>query len=209
MKRIVKKNQVIIAALTVLLGVAGYLNFSGQSGDKEKDKNGSEQAFAGGEPLDVAAGEITLNDMEDPEHIELNSDEDNIGEAVLTSTGVAVTNMVNIKLSREQSRSKAKANYLEIINDDGMDEMSVASATDAYIKMTEDMEKETEAETILGAKGFSNCIVSIGEESVDVVVCKNELSGEDRAKIEDVVVRKTGCSIDQIVITTVSDTNTK
>lgn len=153
----------------------------------------------------MAAGELTLEDMEQDEHIELNSNEDEIGEAVLTSTGAAVTNIVNIKLGREQTRSKAKANYLEIINDDGMDEQAVASATDAYMKMTEDMEKENEAETILGAKGYENCIVSIGNNSVDVVIKAKELSGEDRAKIEDIVVRKTGCSIDQIVITAVEE----
>lgn len=205
MKRVIKKNQVIIAALTVLLGVAGYLSFSGEPTDKSKNKEDNEQAFAESDFTDVAAGEMTLDDVEGSEHIELNSNESEIGEAVLTSTGVAVTNMVNIKLGREQTRSKLKESYLEIINDDGMDEASVSSATDAYMKMTDDMELETEAETILSAKGYENSIVSIGKDTVDVVICGDVLTPEDRAKIEDVVVRKTGCSVDQIVITMVAE----
>ena len=143
--------------------------------------------------------------MENAENIELNSDEENIGEAVLTSADAAVTNMVNVKLNREQVRSKSKEYYLEIINNDGMDEESIAQATDAYLKMTEDMEKESETETMLLAKGFHNVIVSISEDSVDVVVGENELSDTMRAQIEDIVVRKVGCSVDKITITTLSE----
>ena len=204
-----KKNQIIIAALTVLLGVAGYINFAGNNMDlagKETEKTGedvTESAFAETE-LDLAAGEITIDEMESPENIELNSDEENIGEAVLASTDSVSSSAVGIKLNREQSRSKAKEYYLEIINGDGMDQAAVSSATDAYIKLTEDIEKESEAETLLVAKGFNDAIVSIGEGSVDVVVGQSEISDTERAQIEDIVVRKTGCTVDQIIITTIS-----
>lgn len=208
MKKVIKKNQLIIAALTVLLGVAGYINFSGNTldlSDGEGRNTATESAFAETDPMEVAAGEITLDEMESEEHIELNSDEQEIGEAVLTSSDTATLNIVNIKLGREQTRSKAKEYYLEVINGDGMDEVSVESATNAYVKLTEDMEKENEAETILSAKGFGSCIVSIGEDSVDVVLNIEKLTDAQRAQIEDTVVRKTGCSVDQIVITTMSE----
>lgn len=207
-KKMVKKNQIVIAALTVLLGVAGYINFSGNTlnlADDNKDgKDAAESAFAETD-IDESAGEITIADMETEENIELNSDEENIGEAVLTSTDTAALNTVNIKLNREQVRSKSKEYYLEIINGDGVDEAAVQSATDAYIKMTEDMEKEAEAETLLSAKGFKDVIVSIGEESVDVVIGQSEITDTERAQIEDVVVRKTGCTVDKIIITTISE----
>lgn len=201
MKKIIKKNQVVIAALTVLLGVAGYINFSGNIKEPKDASKDTESAFANTDPVDVADGEIILDGDDLEEHIELNSDEDQIGEAVLTSTNPAATNMINIKLSREQTRSKAKDNLLEIINGDGMDEVAVSDATNAYIKMTEDMEKETEAETVLSAKGYTNCIVSIGDGSVDVIICAESITDEQRAQIEDVVIRKTGCTIDEINIT--------
>ena len=207
MKKTIKKNQVVIAALTVLLGVAGYINFSGNqidlaSGEKSSEE-ATESAFAETD-LEANAGEITIDEMEQEEDIELNSDEEDIGEAVLTSTNPATTNMVNIKLNREQVRSRSKEYYLEIINNDGMDEEAVASATDAYIKLTEDMEMEAEAETLLMAKGYTNAIVSISENAVDVVVDRADLSDTERAQIEDIVQRKTNCTIDQIVITSIT-----
>ncbi|MBQ8412471.1 MAG: SpoIIIAH-like family protein, partial [Lachnospiraceae bacterium] len=109
MKKSVKKNQVIIAALTMLLCIAGYINFSGNTiglsdGEKEGMKE-TESAFAETD-LEANAGEITIEEMEDGENIELNSDEEDIGEAVLTSTTTSSTSMVNMKLNREQVRSK-------------------------------------------------------------------------------------------------------
>lgn len=204
LKKNVKKNQMVIGALAVLLAVAGYINFGGNKldlGGRGADKyaTGSEAAFAEND-FDVASGEVAIDDVESEEHIQLNSDEESIGEAVLTSADTTSASMVNIKLSREQTRSKSKEYYLEIMNSDGMDEAAVQSATDAYIKMTEDMELETEAETMLLAKGFSDVMVTINDSSVDVVVGKESLTEEEKAQIEDVVVRKTGCTIDMVTI---------
>ena len=207
MKKSVKKNQIIIAALTVLLGVAGYINFSGNSlnlANSDKDDDTTQPAFAETD-TDETAGEITTYDMEAEENIELNSEQDEIGEAVFTSADTATNSLINSKLNREQVRSKAKEYYLDIINNDGMDEASVASATDAYVKLTEDMEKESEAEILLDVNGYKNAIVSISGDNVDVIVCAETLTDTDRARIEDTVVRKTGCSVDQIIITTVSE----
>ena len=208
MKKIFKKNQVVIAALTVLLGVAGYINFSGNTVDLAKGDESNEEytevAFVETD-MEEGTGEVTLEDIEAEENIELNSDEEDIGEAVFTSVDSTPVSLINIKLNREQTRSKSKEYYLEIINGDGMDEVAVQSATDAYMKMTDDMEKESEAETLLNAKGFTNAIVSIGEDSVDVVIGKNEITDVEKAQIEDIVVRKTGCSVDEIIITTVNE----
>ncbi|MBQ7707536.1 MAG: SpoIIIAH-like family protein [Lachnospiraceae bacterium] len=211
MKKIFKKNQFIIAALTVLLGVAGYINFSGKNIDISKrsndtGKDSTEEVFAENDAETYTGeleGELTLYDVEEEENIELNSDEEDIGEAVLTSVDVS-NNMVNIKLNREQARSKSKEYYLEIINSDSMEEATVQEATAAYVKLTEDMEKEADAETLLMAKGFEGAIVSISDNSVDVVVNNAELTDSQRAQIEDIVVRKTGCSVDQIVITSMT-----
>ena len=211
----IKKNQIIIAALTVLLGVAGYLNFSGRDLDLSKkttvdepDSPTVEQVYANGE-IDETAGEVYVEDIDAEdidadENITLNSDEQNIGEAVLTSGDVSLS-AAAIKLNREQVRSKAKEYYLDNMNSDGMDEAVVQQATDSYLKLISDMEKESEAESMLLAKGFSNVIVSIGEQSVDVAIGGETLSDPGRAQIEDIVCRKTGCTVDQIVITQIEE----
>lgn len=196
MKKIAKKNQAIIAALTLMIACAGYLNFAGKDLDlKEKDAvPGSEAAFA----------EDEENGVYD-ENIELNSDEDEIGEAVLTSAGTMGNSVVSAKLAREQSRSKAKENYLTIINDDSLDDAAKQSAVDSYVKMTENMEKESEAENLLAAKGFADSIVTVSDESVEVTIGKASITEEEKAQIEDIVTRNTGCTIDKVVINLTSE----
>ena len=208
-KKTMKRNQIIIGALTVLLGVAGYINFSGNKLDLAPgESQPTESAFAeeqlqtmtDAKPAEIVSGELTVSELSEDEYIELNSAEDKIGEAVLTSANAA-NNFVSIKLNREQSRSQNKENLLEIINGDGMDAHAVQEATNAYVKLTEDAEKEQEAEAILAAKGFGDAIVSIGDGSVDVVLNCTDLPDEKRAQVEDVVTRKTGCAVEEIVIT--------
>ena len=64
-------------------------------------------------------------------------------------------------------------------------------------------EKETAAETMLASKGFLDSVVSISEDSADVVVNASELTEANRAQIEDIVTRKTGVAAQNIVITPV------
>ena len=210
-KKNMKRNQIIIWALTVLLGVSGYINFSGEKFNLASEEKETAQSAFAEEQMPTytdasksangeVSGEMTVSDLDEDEKMELNSEEGKIGEAVLTSANAA-NNFVSIKLNREQNRSQNKETLLEIINGDGMDTQAVASATDAYVKLTEDAEKEQEAESILAAKGFGDAIVSISDTCVDVVLNCTELPDARRAQVEDVVTRKTGCNVDDIVIT--------
>ena len=49
-------------------------------------------------------------------------------------------------------------------------------------------------------------MVSIGDDSVDVVLNYEELSSADRAQIEDIVTRKTGYSVSQLIISKMQTT---
>jgi stage III sporulation protein AH len=190
--KLAKKNQAIIAALTLMIACAGYLNFAGKDLDlKEQDTSvsGSEAAFAENEDSGVY-----------DEYIELNSDEDEIGEAVLTSAETAENSVAAARLVREQNRSRAKENYLAIINDTTLDDTAKQEAVDSYVKMTENMEKESEAENLLSAQGFASSMVSISEEAVEVTIGKASITEEEKAQIEDIVTRNTGCEVQQLVI---------
>jgi stage III sporulation protein AH len=72
------------------------------------------------------------------------------------------------------------------------------------VELVDISEKEAAAELLLGAKGFTDTVVSITGDSADVVVNLTSLSEAQRAQIEDIVKRKTDISADKIVITTVA-----
>lgn len=129
----------------------------------------------------------------------------NPGEAVLTSTGAETVNFAaEAKLSREQVRSKNKESLLEIINNKELEEASRQSAIEQMVKMTDTAEKEEAAEMLLEAKGFSNVVVSITDDSADVVLdMGKDATDAKRAQVEDIVKRKTGVSAQNIIITPV------
>ncbi len=165
-----------------------------------------EQASGDIESLDSDI-ELTSTDTLDDEVAETVSDElmeDEVpGEAVFTSSS-GVSTLSSAKLQKEQTRAQNKETLLEIINNANISETQKQEAVNSMISMTDIAEKETAAEILLEAKGFSDAIVSIDGESVDVVVNTPELTEAQRAQIEDIVIRKTGVSADAIIISTVN-----
>ena len=238
MKNMVKKNQVMITALALMIAVAGYLNFAGnritqeeivttgsdtvetakvtgedpqyediQSMDSElvlEEDNYLEQSMD-----DILAEDITV----DNESTDLEAGSDSVeeitgdvpGEAVFTSVA-GMDSLSGAKLLKEQTRAKSKETFLEIINNTNIAEEQKQEAIDGMIALTDVAEKETAAEILLEAKGFEDVVVSITDDMVDVVVNTAELTEAQRAQIEDIVTRKTGYSVSQLIISKMQTT---
>ena len=124
------------------------------------------------------------------------------GQAVLSSTN-GETVLSEAKLLREQMRAENKEALLEIINSDELSDEQKQEAVNTLVQMTAIAEKETAAELLLEAKGFSDAIVTINDGAVDVVVNALTLTDVQRAQIEDIVKRKTEIGAENIVINTV------
>lgn len=131
---------------------------------------------------------------------------ENPGDAVLTSGTNSLAMITEIKLNREQVRAANKETLMGIIDNVNITDEQKQSAISELLESTTISEKEAAAEMLLSAKGFSDVVVSITEESVDVVVNQSELSDAQRAQIEDIVKRKTEVSAEKIVITPILTT---
>lgn len=125
------------------------------------------------------------------------------GEAVLANTS-AVASIADLKLTREQARSKNKETLLAIVDNESLTDEQKQSAIDKMVDLTDISEKEAASEILLAAKGYTDVVVNIENGTADVIVNTSELSDADRAKIEDIVKRKTGIEGENIVITTLS-----
>lgn len=140
---------------------------------------------------DASSGQVTPEEGEIP------------GEAVFTSTG-GVAVLSEAKLLKEQTRAKNKETLLEIINSAALSDEQKQEAVDSMVEMTAIAEKEAAAEILLEAKGFSDVVVSINGDAVDVVVNASVLDDAMRAQIEDIVKRKTDIEPENIIISTVN-----
>ncbi len=211
MKRKIKKNTLVVMALSVMIGVAGYLNFSDNSHSSKKAKTpsddnvevinyqGNVSAATSGDAAQYSSVD-TYNTPDDVDKVELNGDEDDIGKAVLTSAEIAKNNVATAKLNREQNRSKNLEALLSVINDENSTDARRQEAIDSYVELSDIIKMESDAETILTAKGFEDAIVTVNDSYVDVTLIQDEITDTEKAQIEDAVTRKTGYDIDKVVI---------
>ncbi len=200
MKGRIHKNQVVIAALAVLIAIAGYISYDKVGiGNKPVDK----EANAGGTQESTDWDDLVWN--EGNTEIVSGTEDLNPGESLLTGTLIDASNYAAaVKLNREQIRAKNQEALLEIINNDKLTDKTKQDAIDKMVLMTSWAEKEADAEMLLEAKGFTNVVVSISEDCCDVVLDMGEVTDAKRAQVEDVVKRKTGVKAEKIIITPIN-----
>ena len=243
MKKLFRRNQIIVTTLAVMIAAAGYLNYTGKQ-DLEAGNTAFEAGLTDISDEDILAENQRLLDSQGTYEEIMSLDQDlsqieeaesvsaeelsavtdstgqqyaqaetvaeqagmeagleNPGEAILTSGMKVADYIASVQLSREQVRAKNKDTLLNIINNSNIAEEAKQQAIQDMIKLTEIAEKENAAETLLMAKGFSDPVVSISSDKVDVVVNASAITDAQRAQIEDVVKRKAEVGADSIIIT--------
>ncbi|PWE84622.1 hypothetical protein LD38_03185 [Agathobacter rectalis] len=191
------KNQIIITTLALLLAVVGYISYDNRDTFMNaKDVLSTEIEAVNGEADTQVSDEVALETDSTEEIL-------NAGETVLTSASTESEECVaQVKLGREQVRSKNKEALQKIIDDAGVSEEEKKSAVDAMVKLTENAQMEEDAQMMLEAKGFKNAVVSLSDDCCDVIVGKDDVTDEKRAQIEDIIKRKTNIGASNIVIST-------
>lgn len=217
MKKIAKKNQIVIATLAVMIAAAGYMNYSGKLFPNKTKTQETNSELANKELLDISDEDASVSsgDMKSQEGDSGSGADSNAGstddgsvdgtpgEAVLTNGSVSSV-VSQAKVSRERVRSKNKETLQNIIDNKNLSAEEKEKAVNQMVQMTETAEKESAAESLLAAKGFHNSVVSITDDQADVIVGASELSDANRAQIEDIVTRKTGVAAQNIVINPVN-----
>ena len=208
MKKIFKKNQVIITALAIMIAVAGYINYSDThlGMDKVLQKTGAVSDTSDTEAQETAGTDGIVEEIDsldydltdesalleenqaagDNQAGEASASAETPGEAVLTG---ASTFAAQAKLNREQVRSANKETLMGIINNENIGEDKKQEAIASMV------------EILLEAKGFANVVVNLTNESADIIVPQEYMADDKRAQIEDIVKRKTSVPIENIVIT--------
>lgn len=191
-KKMVKRNQIVVAALALMIAVAGYLSYTGISNMSEEDALETTNMEA-----DAAEVEVTA---------ETEVETDQPGDAVLTGSSSFVA---QAKVNREQVRAQNKEVLMEVIDNEGLSEDERQAAVASMVEMTDLAEKEAAAEMMLESKGFEDVVVNLTGGTADVCVPADQLSDTQRAQIEDIVMRKTEIAGENIVITPMNGSETE
>lgn len=205
MKRVLKKNQVVVTTLALMIAVAGYLNYSGEIFDVSGGALETVNDLVNQDLLDISEEDISVNsDIEslDFEIADASDKTGTPGESVLTSGTISATEAIaSAKVAREQVRASSKETLEALISNDTLTADQREAAVSQLIDMTQLAEMEVMVETLLEAKGFTDVAVTLTDNSADVVVAKSEITDANRAQIEDIVTRKTEISLENVIIT--------
>lgn len=133
--------------------------------------------------------------------------DDELAIAAATDEPEAATVSVNdyfaqSRLSREQARDEAISILKQTVENSTADDAAREAASARISALAENSVTEARVESLIKAKGYSEAVVLIGEDSLNVIVqtAAESFGAADAATIRDIVVTETGFTSDKIKI---------
>lgn len=192
---IFKKKEIVAASLVVLIGMAGYLNWSYQDTIKVKDTESYiETGKMLGEAEPVSANNEVTEDTEQVEEEPAENVDSKVGEMKESAY------FEDAKLNRESARAAAMEMLKETSADEEIDEATRTLAGENLVKCAENIELESCIESVAAAKGFEEVCAYINEGAATITVRSEGMTDDEVAKLKDVVTGSSDISADKIRI---------
>ena len=210
MKQILKKNQIIISVIAIMLIAAGYMNYT------SNEKQALETAVLTDSEKYAGIGDATLvsanvTDNNDAQNItddstknedEIKSNEQNtenkendkntVQNEVNTSTTVTET--------RDKMYSQMLESYQKILSNSQISETQKEISENEIKKINDTRNAIMIAENLIKNKGFQDLIIFINGDSISIIVKAKELKEEQIAQIQNIISRELKGEIENIHI---------
>ena len=214
--RLIKKNQVVIYVIALMLVVAGYLNFTTNGDLKSAVQTASSEeelekmANIGDAQLvssNVISENTLNNDINNSGKIEKNetsTDEATSNNETVSTSSVTVKNdddyFKKSKLERDTMYSQMIETYEKILNSNNSLETQKQSATEEIKKINNVKNSIMICENLIITKGFEEVVVFVNGDSVSIVVRDDQLNTEKVAQIQNIISREMNTKTENIHI---------
>ncbi len=159
MNMLLGKRQIILACLVLVLGIAVYLNWQFSKSDSDLTKVG------------------TLDSSK------------NYGDAQLVDNKTSITDyFAQARLDKEKARDEAVETISNTLKDTKIGDKDLQEAALEAAQIAKSIETENNIETLIKAKGFSECLAIISGDNIKIMVPSDELSESQVAQITDIVI---------------------
>ena len=203
MKKLDRQRKITLAALSMTLVVAVYLNW-------QYSRNGADLHIVT-EEVDAAQQEIldvmeqkNLNAEGDMLSAAAEDEVQNYGDAQLVATTAASATKYfeETRLSRQKSRDEALDVLQKSLKNAKISDEEKAQATEKLSGIIQNITTETDVENLVKAKGFTDCVAFITNDKISVAVqsSNGNLSKQNVAQIRDIVLSKTAIESKNIVV---------
>lgn len=231
MKGLLKKNQVIIYVIALMLVTAGYLNYTTNTAEQvsaqttmEMEANDDMQIADIGDATLVNSEAVSENEVAEntTENVTENisntngnaTQEANENETqntnttenhTVTQTSATVTTdeyFTKSKLERDTMYSQMIESYENVLNSSNSLETQKQSATEEIKKINDIKNSIMICENLISTKGFTNNIIFVNGDSISVIIGAEQLQQEEVAQIQNIISRELQAEIENIHIST-------
>lgn len=124
------------------------------------------------------------------------------GDAVQTAakTEESTDYFTKAKKERETARKEAVETIEDLLDSDNLTDEDKKSALAKIEKIGADIEKESNIESLLKAKGFENALAVISDSGINVIVKSEGLTSAETLQIQDIVTEQTDIALANIKI---------
>ena len=202
LKKGLKKNDVVIYAIALMLVTAGYFNYAANVENKAVETYSEEMSNIS----DITTNN-TVNSNTVIENVAKNDkkEDEDIGDAKLVDSNSVVNEptdyYASTKLERDTNYANTLSTYTKIIEDSSVSETQKSIAMKEITKINDTKNAISICENLLSTKGFENYVVLVNNESINVVVkVKGGLTKQKVAQIQNIISREFNCKIENIHI---------
>mgnify|MGYP004673990187 CR=1 FL=1 len=186
------KRNAVIVAIVLFVGAAVYLNWSY---NRTETADGTADAENSAKILGQAS---LVNGEETDDALLTGGGREETDGGAAAETGYFAT----ARLNRQQARDSALELLQEAAGDEKAEQTVVDEANASIQTMADATVTEAQIENLITAKGYTDCVAFLGEDSISVVVSAldNGMTDADAARIGEIVMEQTGLKADQIKI---------
>lgn len=230
MRTILKKNQVILSVIAVMLIAAGYMNYTANSKDTLQTSGlmDSEKYGKLGDATFVSANVVEETNKESEENSK-NQEAENTenaekaeieGEKEATAETNSIENTENItkeetvqtsakesdqyftesKLSREKMYSQMLESYQKILQNNNITDTQKEISQNEIKKINDTKNAIMITENLIKNKGFEDVLIFVNGDSISVVIKAEDLNKEQIAQIQNIVSRELKAEIENVHI---------
>lgn len=199
---IIGKKQIILSCLTLMLGIAVYVNYALTENDikvKTADVSaGLSVDNKASDNSDAEAGNDTSAAASEAE--DAAADNEKYGESTFVNGEDTDDYFAQVRLEKMTNRDEAVQTLQTIMGGgDITNDEAVTTALDA-VELSRLIESEGNIETLIKAQGFEDCVVYLDGESAKIVVKSEGLDKAQAAAIKDIILSEISIPAENIRI---------
>ena len=216
--KVLKRNQIIIFVIALMLMAAGYLNYTASNGfipaSSSSDITSEDiKEMAGIGDATLVSGNIveenTQESISDTDTVtqetqniieEVNTTEDNTNTVTTNTEAEKDDYFASSKLGRSTMYSQMIESYQKILENATISEAQKTIASEEIKKINDTQNAIMIAENLIQTKGFEDCVILVNDKSINIIVKAEELKPKEIAQIQNIASRELKAEIEDIHI---------